>query len=351
MELHIDKSELKRMIPAIRAVKADAVTLNAWRDRLTVTAAVDGLVLRWTAPCGTERSGSVTVGAAAFARAVGAMPGPSVTIRRDRMESERTIITMPRAAEVAEVDVGEWRTGFAALAASELRNVVRRVLFAADGSRCPELDGARLEAVGGRLTACATDAHRAAWASAGCSGGLAMPPGKMIPVAALRVIDRMIPARSGDIASVAVVDDGVVVWTDHATLRVLLVHWHTIDLGSVLPTQIAHRWTWRRADLAAAVRRLMPFTGPTRRLLIDVADGAAVLRAVGKLGTASEHVACEVDGRAVTAGFDARYLLDALGQSRGDRVVVEMDGPLEPALITDPDDDSARSVLAPKRID
>jgi DNA polymerase-3 subunit beta len=350
MELHIDKSELKRMIPAIRAVKAAAVTLNAWRDRLLVTAAVDGLVLRWTVPCGAARSGSVTVGAAAFARAVGAMPGPSVTIRRDRMESERTIITMPRAAEAADVDIGEWRTGFAALAASELRDVFRRVLFAASGRRL-DLDGARLEAVGGRLGACATDGHRAAWASAGCSGGLTMPLGKMIPVAALRVVDRMIPARSGDTASVALADDGVVVSTSHATLRVRLVYAHTVDLRAVLPTQIAHRWTWRRADLVAAVRRLMPFTGPTRRLLIGRVPGAAVLRAVGELGMAIEHVACEADGPAVGVGFDARYLLDALGQSRGDRVVVEMDGPIQPALITDPDDDSARSVLMPKRID
>lgn len=71
------------------------------------------------------------------------------------------------------------------------------------------------------------------------------------------------------------------------------------------------------------------------------------------LGEARDEVAAEYQGEAISLGFNARYLLDALSAMDGDKVVLEMQDPLSPTLLRPAEEAEGRQykcVIMPMRI-
>ena len=67
-------------------------------------------------------------------------------------------------------------------------------------------------------------------------------------------------------------------------------------------------------------------------------------------GTASEEVAGEYGSDGFEIGFNARYLLDILGQVQGDAIEVHLADAAAPTLIRENDKASALYVLMPMRV-
>ena len=64
---------------------------------------------------------------------------------------------------------------------------------------------------------------------------------------------------------------------------------------------------------------------------VDIADGSLVLSASNPdLGEAKDEVKIEYKGEALSLGFNARYLIDALNAMSGEKVVFELPGPVKP---------------------
>ncbi len=68
------------------------------------------------------------------------------------------------------------------------------------------------------------------------------------------------------------------------------------------------------------------------------------------LGEAKEEVPVEYKGDAISLGFNARYVLDVLSAMTSDKVVVEMQDPLSPVLVTEDGNQNYQCVIMPMRI-
>ncbi|MEW6418561.1 MAG: DNA polymerase III subunit beta [Nitrospirota bacterium] len=68
------------------------------------------------------------------------------------------------------------------------------------------------------------------------------------------------------------------------------------------------------------------------------------------LGEAMEEVPIEYKGEKLSLGFNARYVIDAFGVMRSERVILELQDPLSPVLVKEEGDESYRCVLMPMRI-
>ena len=67
-------------------------------------------------------------------------------------------------------------------------------------------------------------------------------------------------------------------------------------------------------------------------------------------GSASEEIEVDYDSAPLDIGFNARYLLDIIGQLAGDTALIKMADPGSPTLIQDRDGANALYVLMPLRV-
>ncbi|MEW6214527.1 MAG: DNA polymerase III subunit beta [Nitrospirota bacterium] len=68
------------------------------------------------------------------------------------------------------------------------------------------------------------------------------------------------------------------------------------------------------------------------------------------LGEAKEEVAIDYKGDRLSIGFNARYLLDALGVMMSEKVILELQDPLSPVLVKEEGNEDYRCVIMPMRI-
>jgi DNA polymerase III subunit beta len=68
------------------------------------------------------------------------------------------------------------------------------------------------------------------------------------------------------------------------------------------------------------------------------------------MGEAREQIPAEYDGEAMDMGFNARYLLEALGAMTTDQLVIELNDPLSPGVIRPHEDHDYFYVVMPMRV-
>ncbi|MFZ6017496.1 MAG: DNA polymerase III subunit beta [Nitrospirota bacterium] len=69
-----------------------------------------------------------------------------------------------------------------------------------------------------------------------------------------------------------------------------------------------------------------------------------------ELGEARDEVAVDYKGDKLSVGFNARYLLDAIGVMTSERVILELQDPLSPVILREEGDEDYRCVIMPMRI-
>jgi DNA polymerase-3 subunit beta len=67
-------------------------------------------------------------------------------------------------------------------------------------------------------------------------------------------------------------------------------------------------------------------------------------------GEATEELPARYEGDALNTGFNARYLLDTFSVMDGDTVSLQMDTPLSPCLIQEPESPGFKCVVMPIKI-
>jgi DNA polymerase-3 subunit beta len=100
----------------------------------------------------------------------------------------------------------------------------------------------------------------------------------------------------------------------------------------------------RRVSLLCSDSRLVKFNVTTQRLNLSSNDP--------NLGEAEESIPIEYEGEEITIGFNARYVLDVLSVTSGDKICIGLNDPLSPGLFTsDAEEDSGFScVIMPMRV-
>jgi DNA polymerase-3 subunit beta len=67
-------------------------------------------------------------------------------------------------------------------------------------------------------------------------------------------------------------------------------------------------------------------------------------------GEALEELPARYEGEPVNTGFNARYILDVLSVMEGDTISLQMDTPLSPCLIQEPESPGFKCVVMPIKI-
>ena len=243
------------------------------------------------------------------------------------------------------------------LGAADLRRLFDKTRFAISTEETRYyLTGVYLHAAGGKgadatLRAVATDGHRLAKVEAPLPKGAAGMPGVIVPRKVVLELLRLVEDLDTDI-TVALSDNKIRADFDGAVLTSKLIDGTFPDYQRVIPAGNDKMLEVDAKAFAAAIDRVSTVsTEKSRAVKIALSKDKAVLSASSaENATANEELAVAYTAEAIEIGFNARYLIEILGEIEGESAEFAFADAVSPTVIRDGTDAGALYVLMPMRV-
>jgi DNA polymerase-3 subunit beta len=175
----------------------------------------------------------------------------------------------------------------------------------------------------------------------------------LLPYKGFTEAQRLLELVKDDTVTIALGAAVAVLTVGSTTLSLRLVEGEFPDYEHVVPRTHAHRLAIPRAELVAALRRVMVLTTErTRGVKCEIHTGTLALSVTTPdLGEGSEELAIDYQGSNLIIGFNGRYLLDfCTAVEPAEHIVMELANETAPALLRVESDPQYRYVVMPMRI-
>ncbi len=253
------------------------------------------------------------------------------------------------------------REGLTPLAGAGLLDLIRKTLFAAgDNDARYILNGLLVTLVvtdkKTSLRLVGTDGHRLAVAEQEV-GNASSKTGPqeikaIIPKKAAHEMRRLLEEGSDGEPLIGFTKNLMIFRKSGLLLTSRLMEGNYPNYQQVIPKDGGRKISVNRVELEGALRRVSVLSK-------DKANAVKVSFAPGKMtlfssnpdyGEATEELAARYDGEALNTGFNARYLLDVCGVMDGETISLQMETPLSPCLIQEPESPGFKCVVMPIKI-
>jgi DNA polymerase III subunit beta len=243
------------------------------------------------------------------------------------------------------------------LPAAALRELIERTQFAISNEETRyylngiyihtlEINGAPI------LRAVATDGHRMARAETDAPAGAKGMPGIIVPKKTVSEIQKLLDGAEGDV-QVEVSDTKIRFALGGVVLLSKLIEGTFPDYDRVTPKNNDKEMSVDRSSFATAVDRVSTIASERggKAVKLSMREGQLELSVTNPdHGTASEELAVSFEPESFEIGFNARYLLDIVGQIRSENVIFLFNDAGSPTLVREEGDSSALYVLMPMRV-
>jgi DNA polymerase-3 subunit beta len=198
----------------------------------------------------------------------------------------------------------------------------------------------------------ATDGHRLAMVERPCLRGNTEDRSVIVPRKAVLELRRVMEDEGTEEFKLDFNDSHVFFIGLKVVLAARLIEGQFPEYQQVVPRESRRRAVLDREEFGQVLRRVSILTAdrsnPVRFGFGP--DKMTVSTANPDVGEASESMAVDYQGEPIELGFNARYVLDALGAIAEPRVVMGMNEPLSPGLLTPEGDQGYRYVVMPMRL-
>ncbi len=241
--------------------------------------------------------------------------------------------------------------------ASALRELIERTQFAISSEETRYyLNGIYFHAIeaGGAplLRAVATDGHRMARAEVDAPAGSEGMPGIIVPKKTVSEVQKLLEGADGEV-EVEVSDTKIRFTLGGVVLLSKLIEGTFPDYERVTPKNNDKSMQVDRSAFAIAVDRVSTIASDRggKAVKLSMKEGQLELSVTyPDHGTASEVLAVYFEPESFEIGFNARYLLDIIGQIRSENAVFLFNDAGSPTLVREDGDAKALYVLMPMRV-
>ncbi|MGZ8347051.1 MAG: DNA polymerase III subunit beta [Allosphingosinicella sp.] len=264
-----------------------------------------------------------------------------------------TLSTLPRD-DFPIIAEGELPTRFE-LPAATLRQIVDKTRFAISTEETRYyLNGIYVHVSDDAqpvLKAAATDGHRLARVTVPRPEGAQGMPGVIIPRKCVGELRKLLDEVDGTV-QVSLSDSKIRFGLGNAVLTSKLIDGTFPDYSRVIPTANDKLLKLDPRGFEEGVDRVSTIASERTRAVKMALDRDKVTLSVTspENGTAAEEVPAAYAAEGFEIGFNARYLLDILGQIEGDTVEVHLADAAAPTLLRENDKAPALYVLMPMRV-
>jgi len=237
-----------------------------------------------------------------------------------------------------------------------LSQMIEQTMYAAslDETRY-NLNGVHFEVLEetGRIRMVATDGHRLALVDRAVGSELAgLASGVIIPRKGLAELKRIVDEDEADEVELGFEGNSGMIRKDGVTLVMRLIEGEFPNYDQVIPRNLDQQLTLPTESLIRALRRVA-LLAAERSHAVKLELGQGMLRISSSnpdLGEASEELDVDYAGTSMSMGFNARYLLDALGVLGAKEVELGLRDGNSPARLRPADDDQSLAIVMPMRL-
>ncbi len=372
MKLSIERSALLRSLGHVQNVVERRTTipilsnvkLEAREGTLGLTATDMDLSMAASEDAAVAEPGATTVSAHLLFDIVRKLPDDCTVELEQRPDATElalragrsafTLQTLP-ADEFPAMKEEQLDVGFS-IAAAQLAKLIDKTRFAISTEETRYyLNGIHFHATRGgaaaMLRAVATDGHRLARVEVPLPEGAEKLPPVIVPRKTVGEVRRLLE-DGAETVQVGVSPSRIQFVVGRAILLSRLIDGTFPDYERVIPTGNEQIATIPAKAFTTAVDRVATIsTEKARAVKLAFSDGQVVVSAVSaEAGRAVEEIDAEYNGSPLEIGFNARYVLDMMGEIDGETVRLEMASAAAPTVTRDPADSSTLYVLMPMRV-
>jgi len=264
--------------------------------------------------------------------------------------SRFSLSTLPRD-DFPVIAEGELPTRFE-LPAATLRQIIEKTRFAISTEETRYyLMGIFLHLIDDQLRAAATDGHRLARVTVAKPDGADGMPDVIVPRKAVAELYRLLEEVEGTV-EVSLSATKVRFGLGSAVLTSKLIDGTFPDYNRVIPTANDKLLKLDPKSFSAGVDRVSTIASEKTRAVKMSVDRDKITLSVTspENGVATEEIPADYGSDGLEIGFNARYLLDILGEIDGDLVEVHLADAAAPTLLRENDKSNALYVLMPMRV-
>ena len=309
-------------------------------------------------PANVTQAGAITVSAHTLFDIVRKLPEGSqveITAAEGKMQvvagrSRFNLSTLPRD-DFPVIAEGDLPTRFE-LPAATLRQIIEKTRFAISTEETRYyLMGIFLHVVDDQLRAAATDGHRLARVTVPRPDGAEGMPDVIVPRKAVAELYRLVEELEGTV-EISLSPTKIRFGLGSAILTSKLIDGTFPDYNRVIPTANDKLLKLDPKSFSAGVDRVSTIASEkTRAVKISLDRDKVTLSVTSpENGLATEELAADYGSDGLEIGFNARYLLDILGEIDGDMVEVHLADAAAPTLLRENDKSNALYVLMPMRV-
>jgi DNA polymerase III subunit beta len=340
------------------------VLLEARDGGLGLTATDMDLSIRERSVAEVLRPGATTVAAHTLYDIVRKLPdgsvvameraedGTELTVQAGRITFELPVLPAEDFPAMGKEDFGHRFT----LPAKALIRLIDKTAFAISTEETRYyLNGIFLHAVGQGptrvLRAVATDGHRLARAELALPEGADGMPPVIVPRKTVGEVRKLIEESDDDVA-IGLSPTRIEIVAGEARLVSRLIDGTFPDYERVIPTGNDKVMVVQSRPLKDAVDRVATIsTDKSRAVKLAIEPGRLVVSVISPdSGRGHEELDVGYTAEHLEIGFNARYILDMMGQIEGDEVELEMASAAQPTVVRDPKDTGLLYVLMPMRV-
>lgn len=309
-------------------------------------------------PANVATAGATTVSAHTFFDIVRKLPEGSqveLSAADGKMQvvagrARFNLSTLPRD-DFPVIAEGELPTRFE-LPAATLRQIIDKTKFAISSEETRYyLMGIFLHVADDMLKAAATDGHRLARVTVPKPDGADGMPDVIVPKKCVLELRKLLDEVEGTV-EVTLSPTKIRFVLGHAVLTSKLIDGSFPDYNRVIPTANDKLLKLDPSSFKAGVDRVATIASEkTRAVKISLDRDRVTLSVTSpENGLATEELPADYSADGLEIGFNARYLLDILGEIDGDTVEVHLADAAAPTLLRENDKSSALYVLMPMRV-
>ncbi len=253
------------------------------------------------------------------------------------------------------------REGLTPLSGEGLLELIRKTLFAAgDNDARYILNGLLVTLVATdkktSLRLVGTDGHRLAVAEqeVGKAGSKGLPQEikAIIPKKAAHEIRHLLE-EGGDAEPLIGFSKNLMIFRKSGLLLTSrLMEGNYPNYQQVIPKENGKKISVSRSELESALRRVSVLAkDKASAVKVSFASGLMTLFSSSPdYGEASEELPARYEGETINTGFNARYLLDVFNVMDGETISLQMETPLSPCLIQEPESLGFKCVVMPIKV-
>ncbi|MFQ5681747.1 MAG: DNA polymerase III subunit beta [Candidatus Binatia bacterium] len=284
------------------------------------------------------------------------------TLRLRRLENEWVEITSGKSVfKIVGMDArdfpqfprfGEKRLSTAP--AMVIREMIERTLFSVSTDETRQsLNGVYLETgEGDKVRMVATDGHRLALIEKSV-GPMGLKKGVILPRKGLTEVRKLLDESEDGLISLEFKENMGWVVKDEVELFMRLIDGDFPDYNQVIPKGNPYVVKIEQNEFLRALRRVSILSSERYKgIKMELKDTKITISASNPdLGEAAEEIDTEYQGKALTIGFNARYLIDVLGVlGNGGDVEMELKDEISPCLLRKSGDEGSLYVIMPMRL-